>query len=451
MKLKKIFVVLACVSLFFIVFDCKTKPDVKVPDEETTTTVTTTTLSSSTTTVLTSTTIPLSVTTTISSSSLSEDDLKEVRDLIDRAIKVNADQYDPDNLSKAKDLFETSKKNNSKDTLDKAKEHAKLAYENSLLKRALEKKAIVEKLLSDADSIGGNKLFGSDYDEGKSYYNDGNTNLDSKDYITAYNKYSDSENKLKNLIEKVKLAKREFENKIDYIKKMIAEAEKLGAKEYAKDDFDNANKNLEEGIKFYDAIDYDSCKPKLDDAERYAISALDKTKLALKEKKRKEALKALLEAGKKLEDASKIPSLNDKGEKEYPDSYKFKLDEKKSELNNSPTSDEELTTLSYKDILSKAIDYINKAKEAYYNEDYDMAIQYATIAKKLADSYRGTGIKTHYTVRLIPDKRDCLWRIAEYSFIYKDPFCGRIWKTNKRDLKSRPNLSGQIFVIPEVE
>ncbi|HOV13624.1 MAG TPA: hypothetical protein PK771_05020 [Spirochaetota bacterium] len=456
MKLKNsiiVFVYLLVIAFAFFVFACKTKPDVKPPEETTTTSTTTTsTTLASTTTTQNVTTTSTTTTTVVFSSSLSEMDIKEVNDLIDKAIKANAEKYDPDNLFKAKNFFDSSKKNNSKDDLDKAKEHAKLAYENSLIKRALEKKDVVEKLFLEAESIAGDKLFSSDYSDSKKFYDEGNGSFDNKDYITSFNKYSDSENKLKNLIDKTILTRKEIENKIDYIKKLIGEAEKIGAKEYAKDDLNSANVSLEDGVKFYLSLDYDNTKPKLDEAEKYAISAIDKTKFAIKEKKRKEALKAIMEAGKKLEDASKIPSLNDKGEKVYPDSYKFKLDDKKTDLNNAP-SDEELTTLSYKDVLTKAIDYINKAKESYQNEDYEMAIQYAIIAKKLADSYKGTGIKTYYTVRLIPERRDCLWRIAEYDFIYKDPFLWpRIWKTNKKEILN-PDLifPKQVFVIPEVE
>jgi LysM repeat protein len=62
----------------------------------------------------------------------------------------------------------------------------------------------------------------------------------------------------------------------------------------------------------------------------------------------------------------------------------------------------------------------------------------------------------YYEVRLIPDRRDCFWRIAEYDFVYGDPFKWRIlYEANKSDLKypDNPHLifPGQVFVIPEQE
>lgn len=59
------------------------------------------------------------------------------------------------------------------------------------------------------------------------------------------------------------------------------------------------------------------------------------------------------------------------------------------------------------------------------------------------------GWKT-YTVRLIPQRRDCLWRIAEYDFIYGDPWkWPAIWKANKDQIVD-PDLiyPGQVFRIP---
>lgn len=58
-----------------------------------------------------------------------------------------------------------------------------------------------------------------------------------------------------------------------------------------------------------------------------------------------------------------------------------------------------------------------------------------------------------YKVRLIPHRRDCLWRIAEYDFIYNNPWKWPIiYKANKSQIKD-PDLiyPGQIFDIPELD
>jgi len=55
-----------------------------------------------------------------------------------------------------------------------------------------------------------------------------------------------------------------------------------------------------------------------------------------------------------------------------------------------------------------------------------------------------------YVVKLIPQKRDCLWRIAEYDFIYGDPWAWRRIYNANRDTIKDPDLiyPGQRLIIP---
>jgi len=55
-----------------------------------------------------------------------------------------------------------------------------------------------------------------------------------------------------------------------------------------------------------------------------------------------------------------------------------------------------------------------------------------------------------YTVRLIPERRDSLWRISEYQSIFGDPLqWPRIWYRNRR-LIQNPDLifPGWQLIIP---
>jgi nucleoid-associated protein YgaU len=61
-----------------------------------------------------------------------------------------------------------------------------------------------------------------------------------------------------------------------------------------------------------------------------------------------------------------------------------------------------------------------------------------------------------YEVRFIPERRDCFWRIAEYDFIYGDPFeWERIYEANKSKLNDQDNPGliepGMVFEIPSLE
>jgi hypothetical protein len=77
------------------------------------------------------------------------------------------------------------------------------------------------------------------------------------------------------------------------------------------------------------------------------------------------------------------------------------------------------------------------------------AIEDSKSALEAARAAANSGADT-YTVRLIPERRDCLWRIAEYDYVYGDPFrWPEIYSANKDQIKD-PDLiyPGQVFTIP---
>ena len=48
----------------------------------------------------------------------------------------------------------------------------------------------------------------------------------------------------------------------------------------------------------------------------------------------------------------------------------------------------------------------------------------------------------YYVVRLIPERRDCFWRIAEYDFVYGDPWkWPKLYEANKDKLPEPDNPS----------
>ncbi len=60
-----------------------------------------------------------------------------------------------------------------------------------------------------------------------------------------------------------------------------------------------------------------------------------------------------------------------------------------------------------------------------------------------------------YTVRLIESARDCLWRIAEYSFVYGDPWQWKVLYEANKDKMPRPEdpdliLPGMVLAIPSI-
>ena len=83
--------------------------------------------------------------------------------------------------------------------------------------------------------------------------------------------------------------------------------------------------------------------------------------------------------------------------------------------------------------------------------DYRRAIANFQQAQRHTASYTAFAIQTIYTVRLIPERRDSLWRIAEYDFIYGNPWLWpKIWHRNRKLIQD-PDLiypGWQLYIPP---
>lgn len=114
------------------------------------------------------------------------------------------------------------------------------------------------------------------------------------------------------------------------------------------------------------------------------------------------------------------------------------------------------TSGSYADLLTEARYLLDSAVEAYGDEAYETARDRAdSVIPLLASASDGTPLPAVYVVRAIPGRSDCLWRIAEYPFIYNNPLKWPvIYEANKRTFRDpgNPNLifPGQKLTIPSL-
>lgn len=121
----------------------------------------------------------------------------------------------------------------------------------------------------------------------------------------------------------------------------------------------------------------------------------------------------------------------------------------------------------YPDLYKQAAGEYGDAQASYAGEDYPSAEAKAREAIATLDGIAAAIAKgpkvapasaegvwpAVYVVRLIPERRDCLWRIAEYPFIYNDPLKWTvIYEANKKNFRDpgNPNLifPGQKLAIP---
>jgi len=105
---------------------------------------------------------------------------------------------------------------------------------------------------------------------------------------------------------------------------------------------------------------------------------------------------------------------------------------------------------SLKGLLEKAKEFYRQGLEEKSKGNYEQAQSYFNESLRYVEIYKSYAVKGVYTVRLIPERRDCLWRIAEYDTIYGDPYLWpKIWRRNRK-LIQNPDLiyPGWQLVIP---
>lgn len=111
---------------------------------------------------------------------------------------------------------------------------------------------------------------------------------------------------------------------------------------------------------------------------------------------------------------------------------------------------------SYPNEWSLAASCMDRARDSYESESWEDAAAYASqVLDALAEVTEQLPWPKYYTVRLIPARRDCLWRIAEYPFIYNNPFKWPVlYEANKKTFRdpNNPNLifPGQVLEVPNI-
>ncbi|MFO8064900.1 MAG: LysM peptidoglycan-binding domain-containing protein [Spirochaetota bacterium] len=116
----------------------------------------------------------------------------------------------------------------------------------------------------------------------------------------------------------------------------------------------------------------------------------------------------------------------------------------------------------FPDEFENAGEFYDEAESLFSDEEYEESIQASrNVIAALEDIRRVEKTQEdlkprYYEVRLIPDRRDCFWRIAEYEFIYDDPWeWRRIYEANKDKLPDPDNpdliLPGTRLRIPSME
>ncbi len=124
-----------------------------------------------------------------------------------------------------------------------------------------------------------------------------------------------------------------------------------------------------------------------------------------------------------------------------------------------------------KQAWAKSVNAVNNYPEKYSEGSYQLDMARLALGKGEAqaaidkanaayDVFAGIAefaeLPAEYTVRLIPERRDCLWRIAEYPFIYNNPLKWPVlYEANKKTFKDPGNpdliFPRQVLKVPSVK
>jgi len=235
--------------------------------------------------------------------------------------------------------------------------------------------------------------------------------------------------------------------------KALDEADAAEAYVWVPDQVETANGAFFQGTAAYKKFQGDAAEEAWNTALFEARSAVEKSQQALA---RKQTEQLMLDTMKKLEHASGKTIVDPNDNIIAPEPWDGRKELEK--LQAKPVSlviptDGSVVVLGEK----QRVTYLDDAKaqwaagvEAMNVGDLTLANESFLQAQKLIDTYLAMAVDKIYTVRLIPERRDSLWRISEYGDIFGTPWdWPKIWRRNQK-LIQNPDLiyPGWQLIIP---
>lgn len=233
----------------------------------------------------------------------------------------------------------------------------------------------------------------------------------------------------------------------------LEEADSADAQVWAADEVQSANDAFFQGTGAWKKFRLDVAEEAWNTALFEAQSATAKARGELA---RKQTEQLMLETMKKLESASGKTVVDPEDNIIAPqpwDGAKELEKLKKKPVSLRIPADGSVAVLGDKQritYLDEAKDHWVQGVKALNDGDLTLANESFLQAQKLIDTYLAMAVDKVYTVRLIPDRRDSLWRISEYDGIYATPWdWPKIWRRNQK-LIQNPDLiyPGWQLIIP---
>jgi nucleoid-associated protein YgaU len=411
---------------------------------------------------------------------VTDEEISGARDAIARAKAANADYYDPSTIAEAENLLNSAlavrdtDPETARQDLASAKEKADTAFQSSVEREALDLGNRMEALKRNLLDQRADKYLPDEYtnavagiDETRDLYQRGElADARARGYETL-KAMADLFDRLQNRIASIKILKRDTEQ-------FLQDAETVDAATWAPDAKAEANALYLQGLDAFQSYRLDDAEENFGAAREAAKDAVTLAKdnqsaTVAEQKKKTEALK--LQTMQAIQDAASLTVVTENGTIIKPEKWsgedmlkqieKMRQEREQQQKENQSLGGQSmavptgpgtvvLADESQEDLLTQAKQLWQLGLQEEANGNYAKAQEYYQEALRYIEVYKSFAVKGVYTVRLIPEARDCLWRISGYDFIYGDPrLWPKIWRRNRK-LIQNPDLiyPGWELVIP---
>ncbi len=392
------------------------------------------------------------------------ENLRQARIAVARAAEANADTYDPVTLQEARDALREGERLRSSDppaareALMLATLKANTAYQNAL---GLAQRALDLQMTDLLEQLRENQVDRFSPEEYASAVGDV---TDARDLFAA-GRLSDGADTANAAIARMELLRDTVVDQLTRVLELKSESEELmdrieqvGARLGADEQVRELNDSYQAGRSALD--DY-----ALDDAERHfgaarsaGRAALPASDTGMAEVTREKADELMFVVMNELESASLLTVITDDEITVDPVPWEGSpyLEGGRGAADAESRGVPAMAGMAAGDVPQHQL--LQHAKELWVRGvnqrnagDYQRAVEYFEQAQRYGAAFAAFAFDQIYTVRLIPERRDSLWRIAEYDFIYGNPWLWpKIWHRNRK-LIQNPDLiypGWQLYIPP---
>ena len=397
---------------------------------------------------------------------VSDEEVRQARSAIARAREADAEYYEPDLLRQAEEALSAalaareSDPAKAREALAEARARAGEAFDGAVAKSAADLEERLARLKATLLEEKADRFLPEEYEravggipEVQRLYGEGQlVDAREKAYATLA--------EMSGLLERLRERKRWVETLQRDINQNLQQAEEQGAPARAPEAFARANRLYLQGLDEYQGY-------RLTDSEETLAQAREASQEAIRlaggqrQEEKEQTRQLMLEVMRLLEEASNLTVVDEDGTVIPPRPWSGEsfLEQNAQEtpqdqsLLPAPGRTVVLADVAEEDLLEQAKNLWQQGVLEWNQGNYGAAEDYFHEARRLAEAYTVQAVDSEYpvyVVRLIPERRDCLWRIAEYDFIYGNPYLWpKIWRRNRK-LIQHPDLiyPGWKLIIP---